>query len=410
MIQAKVVKHRSGARLCGAALFALVAAQTVTVPAATELSIRLTGAVTSNNSKPNNPVTAVLIRPVFTPEGLALPAGTVIHGVVTKATPITKPDERATLGLSFTSATPPGGKAIRIATRLTGVDNARESVDTSGQITGILASETLAARIQAGVDKVGQKYSKLGEFLEGMRSAVLREPEPEIVYEPGVEMSLVLTKAAERVPVATPSLTRPAGPEDTIFKLVNGQPFRTATLERGVPSDLTNLMFLGTQEQLEAAFTAAGWASAASLNAASGIETFRAIAEMRGYKEAPMSILLLDGRKPDLVFQKQNNTFAMRHHLRIWRRPDPFEGRPVWVCAATHDIGIEFSPEQRNFIHKIDPEIDRERAKVAGDLLFAGKVEGLSLVARPAAPKHSQNATGDKLETDGGMAVLLLSQ
>jgi len=144
------------------------------------------------------------------------------------------------------------------------------------------------------------------------------------------------------------------------------------------------------------------------LNAASGLETFRAIAELRGYKEAPMSVLLLDGRKPDLVFQKQNNTFAKRHHLRIWARPASFEARPVWVCAATHDIGIEFSPENRTFIHKIDSEIDRERAKVVNDLLFGGRVRGLALVDRPKAPRQTRNATGDAVSTDGRMAVLVL--
>jgi hypothetical protein len=135
----------------------------------------------------------------------------------------------------------------------------------------------------------------------------------------------------------------------------------------------------------------------------------RAVAEARGYKEAPMSVLLLEGNRPDLVFQKQNNTFAMRHHLRIWRRPGTFQGRTIWVCAATHDTGIEFSPEKRNFIHKIDSEIDRERAKVVSDLVFSGHVKALSLVERPKAPQHSQNATGDKLETDGRMAVLVLN-
>ena len=138
------------------------------------------------------------------------------------------------------------------------------------------------------------------------------------------------------------------------------------------------------------------------------METFRAIAELRGYKEAPVSTLLLDGKPPDLVFQKQNNTFAARHHLRIWRRPDTFAGKPVWVCAATHDTGIDFSQENRTFIHKIDPLIDRERAKVVNDLLFAGAVKSLALVDRPEVPRQSQNATGDKLETDGHMAVLIL--
>jgi hypothetical protein len=121
-----------------------------------------------------------------------------------------------------------------------------------------------------------------------------------------------------------------------------------------------------------------------------------------------MSTLLLEGEPPEMVFQKQFNTFAQRHHLRIFKRPERFEGREVWACAATHDIGIDFSPENRTFIHKIDSHIDRERAKVVFDLMFAEKVEGIALVERPRVPTSSANATGDKIETDGRMAILLL--
>jgi hypothetical protein len=383
-------------------------ARAAALPAGTELEVRLTTTVASNRSKPQEAVEAVLIRPVFSGAGIALASGSVVRGVVKRAAAIAKAGDRAALDLAFASVTPPAGKPVPIVARVKSVDNARESVDADGRITGILPSETLAARIQTGVERVGQRYAQLGELLEGVRSAVLKEPEPEIVYGPGVELTLELTKAAECPAAAATFAVEPVTPDTAVFTLVNAQPFRTATEAQKVPSDLTNLMFLGTQAQLEAAFQAAGWASAAQLNTASGIETFRAIAEMRGYKEAPMSVLLLDGRKPDLVFQKQNNTFAKRHHLRIWRRPGDFAGRPVWVCAATHDIGIELSAEQRNFIHKIDPQIDRERAKVSADLLFTGKVKGLSLVERAAVPQHSRNATGDNLETDGKMAVLLL--
>ena len=119
-------------------------------------------------------------------------------------------------------------------------------------------------------------------------------------------------------------------------------------------------------------------------------------------------MLLLDTKPPDLVFQKMNNTFAQRHHLRVWKRPDTFEGKTVWVIAATHDTGIEFSEQNRTFIHKIDSLIDRERAKVTNDLLFTGRVESVALVERPAVPQRSENATGDVLETDGMMAVLIL--
>jgi len=115
---------------------------------------------------------------------------------------------------------------------------------------------------------------------------------------------------------------------------------------------------------------------------------------------------LLDGRPPDLVFEKANNTFASRHHLRIWHRPDRFGGKEVWVCASTHDIGIDFSERDYTFIHRTDTQIDRERAKVVNDLLFTGKVRGLALVERPDAPTTGQNATGDEFKTDGRVAVL----
>jgi len=190
---------------------------------------------------------------------------------------------------------------------------------------------------------------------------------------------------------------------------VNREPFRSRALKPPQPSDITNIMLIGSQQAVEAAFAGAGWRTAATLDKYSGLETFRAIAEGRGYAEAPVSILLLDDKKPDLVFQKQNNTFAKRHHLRIWQRPDTFDGQSVWVVAATHDIDIEFSPESRTFIHKIDPQIDRERAKVVSDLLATKMVQGLALVGRPEVPTESQNATGDKLETDGAMAVLKLA-
>jgi len=172
------------------------------------------------------------------------------------------------------------------------------------------------------------------------------------------------------------------------------------------PSDATNLMFLGSKQELENAFVKAGWVAAAGLNSKSKLETFRAMAEDRGYQEAPVSILLLEGQPPDLTFEKLTDTFSARHHLRIWHRPGRFDGKEIWVCSATHDTGIDFSEENRTFIHKIDSKIDLERAKVVNDLLFTGLVQGLSLVDRPELPGNLFNATGDKLETDGKMAVL----
>ena len=46
-------------------------------------------------------------------------------------------------------------------------------------------------------------------------------------------------------------------------------------------------------------------------------------------------------------------------------------------------------------------------AKVVNDLLFTGKVQAVALVDRPQVPEHGQNATGDSLETDAKIAVLV---
>jgi hypothetical protein len=143
------------------------------------------------------------------------------------------------------------------------------------------------------------------------------------------------------------------------------------------------------------------------LTVKSKLETARALIADRGYKEGPMSVLLLENRPPDMSWQKGNNTFARRHHLRIFRRPDLFNGKPVWVCSSTHDIGINFSDRDSTFIHRVDSSIDKERAKVVSDLLFTGLVKSLALVDRPDVPTELSNATGDALTTDGRMAVLL---
>ena len=329
---------------------------------------------------------------------------------VEKLSQSSKPDERSALLLAFTELEIAGAK-LKLAARVTAVDNARESVDEQGQITGIVAGETISGRLDAGLSKLAERAAGFADVLSTVKKAVLKEPESDITYDPGVEIALALTAPLELKAASGPgpaAKVTPIAGEDALVRLVTGQPFQTMAQKPAKPSDITNVMLVGTLEQLQQAFKDALWSSAASLNTEAKLETFRAIAEQRGYKEAPVSVLLLDNAPPDLVFEKINNTFAQRHHLRVWKRPDTFDGKPVWVVAATHDTGIDFSEQNRTFIHKIDSQIDRERAKVVNDLLFTGRVRSLALVDRPAVPQHGQNATGDSLETDGKMAVLVL--
>jgi hypothetical protein len=378
-------------------------------PKGSEIHLRLKTKVSSNASKAGDAVEAVLVRPVIDKGAVVVPAGVIARGKVKEAKPSARPDERALLRLEFTEIAAPGAEPAPFAATLKQVENAREGVDKDGGITGILASETITARLDQGIQRVSQTLGRLGDFLNAAKSAMVKGADAEIVYEAGTDMILETTRP---VKWSGPATIGPAPGEISnvpeLEQLVNRQPFQTTAEKPPKPSDITNLMFSGTEEELTGAFAAAGWSTVAALSATSKIETFRAIAENRGYKEAPMSTLLLEGARAAFDFQRQNNTFAARHHLRIWRRPDTLLGKPVWVSAATHDTGIEFSAENRTFIHKIDSFIDRERSKVVNDLIFGGRVRGLALIDRPAVPKETRNATGDAVKTDGRMAVLLL--
>ena len=385
---------------------AAAAAAAIQVPSGTQVQIRLTKAVNTATAKANEAFEAVVIAPVLAGGQAAIAAGAIVTGHIKEAKSPVKPEDQAVLNLAFDRIGVSGRKAVSFAARLVDVDNARESVDAQGKILGIIASQTGSGRLDQGINKVSERYPGLGDILSAVKQAVVKDADPNIDYEPGVEMTIELTEPLEwKANTSNPNV---AGiePSETLFGLVNGQPFRTISQKPPRPSDMTNLMFLGSEQDIENAFAKAGWSTAEQLNAKSKLETFRAMTELRGYKEAPVSTLLLDDVPPDLVFQKQNNTFNARHHLRIWHRHGKFNGKDIWVCAATHDIGIDYSERDHTFIHKVDSKIDLERAKVVNDLLFTKLVQGLALVDRPEVPTNLYNATGDQLETDGKMAVL----
>jgi hypothetical protein len=400
-------------RLYAASLFlafasALLAAR---IPAGTEMSVRLTTKVASEQSSAKDQaVTVVVIAPVVADGNIVIASGAELTGTVKLAKAATDTDP-AQLQLVFTQIRR-GAVHAAVSAVVSGVDNARESVDDKGTIMGIVPNETLSARINQGISKLEQndRFASLAGIIQGAKQGLkIQDANPNIDYDAGAELTLRLSAPLEwkESPTATPALP-PFPNEAGLPDLVNRQPFRTHTDQTGKPSDLTSLMFIATEDELKRAFEKAGWSSAERLSTQSKLETARAIIEARGYKEGPMSVLLLDGRPPDMAFQKGNNTFAQRHHLRIFRRPETFDGKPVWVCSATHDVAIDYSERDRTFIHKIDPDIDQERAKVVSDLLFAGAVRSLAVVDRPDLPMDATNATGDPLRTDGRMAVLLL--
>ncbi|MDQ6677742.1 MAG: LssY C-terminal domain-containing protein [Acidobacteriota bacterium] len=376
------------------------------IPAGTNLEARLTTRVSSTESKPKEAVEALVIAPVLQDGQTLIPAGSTLTGTVITAVPVADVTKAARLRIDFNELHM-GKRKIRLSTRLYEVDNARETVDETGTVQGISPKDTLTGRMDQGIEKMAPRHGALAAMLEAAKGVLVRNADPNISYGPGTELTLRLTKRLT-LPAANSAAAIPPVPDDGhLDELIGNQPWQTFAARPPRPSDIINIMFIGSEFELHEAFTEAGWISAQALTGESKFETARAIIEQRGYKEAPVSALVLAGRLPGLVFEKGNNTFSARHHIRIWQSPDTYGGRAVWLSSASHDTGIDYSQQEMTFIHKIDSNIDLERQKVWNDLVFTGKVHAASLIDRPRIPKHFMNATGDDVETDGRMAVFL---
>ena len=377
------------------------------LPANTGLSVRLLTRVASHESLPGDAVEAVVIAPVEAGGRVVVAPGTKIEGTVLRARRAATRYEQAQLDIDLCNLVHDGGITTPVAALLTEVDNAREQV-REGQVVGISFPQSASDRLLWGRSAVGFVHPLLGHALAAAILAWQKGYGREIVLPAGTDM-FVRIMAPEKLAAipggAVAAAEIPAGLAD----ITRGFPLRTTTAGN-VPSDPVNVLLVGSQSQVESAFDAAGWSPAQKLGVTSGLKTFASVAQQKGYAEAPVSLLLLDARKPDLVYQKQTNTFARRHHIRMWKSPRTYEGRELWLGAGTHDIGIAVLKGGHAWYHLVDPQVDREQAKVKDDLLFTGRVAWFSWFDRPELPRRSVNATGDELHTQGRLLILSLAE
>jgi hypothetical protein len=382
----------------------------VDIPTGTELSIRLDSTLSSKHSQAGEPVSATLIAPVPVQGHETLPAGFVVRGTVANPSPAHKGLNHSVLWLNFGELIGEANRSVVFRAKVLSVDNGRESVDSEGVIHGLRPLRRRPGEIEDLLMLAAAAHPAVLASLEVGRFVVAEEEKPRITYEKGVEIWLTLTSPLRIRAVPEPETRRrpvalPRSKE--LEALVSDLPTRTSTAH-GTPSDLVNVLLLGSHDAVVNAFARAGWLAAENLDLKTEAQTFFALADHHSYKEGPVSSLLIDGQKPVLVFEKETNTFAKRHHIRIWRQRETFDGMPVWIGAGTHDTGINFSRKAKTFSHSVDGEIDQERRKIENDLIFTGDVAASGLMDRPGAPRSFQNATGDQLRTDGAIAVLRL--
>ena len=382
-------------------------------PGAT-MSIRLDAPVYSDRSRTGDPLEATVTYPMCRSgellackDGdLLLSPGTKVNGTVLFAAKAPDKYSRPRLVLDFSNIVHKDGQRSPLYARVLDVDNARETV-RNNEILGIIQPHA-SRKISAVMAALSAANPIAGYTVKGVQTVYGLSLRREVLFPAGTDIQVQVVRAS--MLKQKDSWTGwPRMPVDAqLQQLVAAAPMRTHTPNKTL-SDVTNLMFIGSQKELVAAFQEARWFEADNLNAGSALKAVQATMRQSGYAGAPVSALLINDRPPDLVFQKSLNTFAKRHHVRIWKLAKKYNGREVWVGAATHDIATTNSRGGTKWSHRIDPHIDRERDWVETDLLFVGTATSYADIDRPHAPRAAANATGDDIVTDGKMSVVELA-
>ena len=218
-------------------------------------------------------------------------------------------------------------------------------------------------------------------------------------------VTLKLSKAAPAATTAAPvNLGQVLTPQ-----LLASLPRRVAD-QAGDPGDVVNFAILGTEAQVEKAFTAAGWVGVDKTTNEAVLHGLVSTLSKKAYLEMPMSTLYLFGRPQDLSYARADPLMVAleRHHLRVWNAGQTVAGLPLWVGSATHDNGLERDQRDNGVTHHVDPNIDTERGFIEGSFASAGALSAAAY-AMPANPvRDTQTATGGAITTDGRVLFMVL--
>lgn len=180
--------------------------------------------------------------------------------------------------------------------------------------------------------------------------------------------------------------------------------------QQGNPGDMVNFAIIGTQDQVQKAFTAAGWTAVDKSTQDAIVHGLLATLSHEAYTEMPMSVLYLFGRPQDLSLARADPlaVAAIRHHLRVWKSTETVDGKPLWVGSATHDNGFEKDQRNGSVTHHIDPNVDQERDFIEQSFADAGVVSGGAYVTPSDPLKTARTATGGSFNSDGRIVVMAL--
>jgi hypothetical protein len=311
----------------------------------------------------------------------------------------------ATVHYQFHTVRLNNGDTIPIQTEVLEVETAKERVDVDGTVRGIHPVASLSSSLSLFTAPLLFVAPAVGVPVWGIKSVIAPSPNPEIYFPAGTELLLRLTAPVEvRSTSENPVGVRSFSPAELneVTHLLTGSAQRA--LMGSHPSDLVNVLFFGSREEMDRAFHAAGWVQAERKSPMSLYRMYHALTRRIGYKQAPMNALTLSGAPSDFVYQKSLDTVQKRHHVRLWKVDHTAH---VWLGAAAEDIGFRF--KRAHWTHSTAPNIDNERGKVVNDLAFTGCLDTVELVSRHSPDLLQDPKSKQLIVTDTQIAVVRLN-
>lgn len=173
----------------------------------------------------------------------------------------------------------------------------------------------------------------------------------------------------------------------------------------GREGDMLNLIFLAKENELQDAFSRAGWLK---VEKSAPQIAWHLLWQRKHYTKLPMDKLYVFGRPQDYAYSLPDpqSIVARRHHLRIWKTDHQVDGVPLWVGAATHDVAIDFVKRRFRLFHRIDPNVDDEREFIARNLAEKTQVTLEQYVHCTAPVFNAETATGQEYYSDSRILFL----
>lgn len=189
---------------------------------------------------------------------------------------------------------------------------------------------------------------------------------------------------------------------------------RTQTAD-GLLGDPVNIAFKAEADDIHEAMTNAGWTKAEDVTLKSSWRIVVSSLRKSSYPEAPVSPLLLFGRKQDFAYQQEvGGNPSKRHHVRFWRTPKGWKlpsGIEVdWLAAATYDHAVGLSLFTFQVTHKVDPDTDQERDYAVATIEYKNPGVGHEVLHDFMGGYNSRNGGGDHINTDGDLPIVDLDE